>query len=264
MAWKVLSSPRALQQNAVSMRFNRRRASTTADEVTEGKKDKYIILSHRWGPDTFAARTSKDNYEWRCTEGVSANSPNGVTPLFYEAGQLAFRLGVRYIWIDSVCIVQDDAADWRRESVKMAQYYQYAWLTIAATHTTEDGRLFRDIAVTDLTRVTRLPYRGVDGEQSGYFYLQGADAKGLAADYISTVGNSELTRRGWVYQERILSQRLLAFSEFGMFLQCQTGGPQSVVGDRVQYHLAEEEDEYFDEDEGRHRYFPERVRREIH
>ena len=115
----------------------------------------------------------------------------------------------------------------------MAEHYQYAWLTIAATYTAENGRLFRDIAVSDLTRVTRLPYRGIDGEQNGHFYLQGADAKGLANDYITTVGNSELTRRGWVYQERILSRRLLAFSATGMFLQYQTGVPQSAVGDRV-------------------------------
>ncbi|KAI0518302.1 heterokaryon incompatibility protein-domain-containing protein [Xylaria bambusicola] len=229
---------------------------------TEGKKGKYFILSHRWGRDTFLARTTKDNYENRCTHGVSCDTPDGITPLFYEAGQLAFQLGVRYIWIDSVCIVQDDPADWRRESVKMAQYYQYAWLTIAATHTTEDGRLFRDVTVTDLTRVTRLPYRGVNGEQNGYFYLQGADAKGLANDYINTVGNSELTRRGWVYQERILSRRLLAFSATGMFLQCQTGVPQSVVGDRVQYDLADEEEVDDDDDENKHRYFQERVRRE--
>ena len=200
---------------------------------TEGARGKYIILSHRWGPDTFTARTTKDNYEYRCTQGVGCDTFNGVTPLFYEAGQLAFKLGVRHIWIDSVCIVQDDPADWRRESVKMAEYYQYAWLTIAATHTTENGRLFRDIAISNLTRVTRLPYRGVDGEQNSHFYLQGADAKGLANDYITAVGNSELTRRGWVYQERILSRRLLAFSATGMFLQYQTGVPQSAVGDRV-------------------------------
>ncbi|KAI0810183.1 heterokaryon incompatibility protein-domain-containing protein [Xylaria sp. FL0064] len=219
---------------------------------TEGKKGKYMILSHRWTQDTFAARTTKDNYEYRCTQGVNCNTPDSITPLFYEAGQLVFSLGVRYIWIDSVCIVQDDPGDWRRESVKMAQYYQYAWLTIAATHTTEDGHLFRDVPVRDLTRVTRLPYRGVSGKQDGHFYLQGADAKGIANDYVTSVGNSELTRRGWVYQERMLSRRLLAFSAAGMFLQCQTRGPDSVVGDPVQHNLADELED--DDDEDKNKY----------
>ena len=73
--------------------------------TTEGARGKYIILSHRWGLDTFTARTTKDDYEYRCTQGVGCDTPNGVTPLFYEAGQLAFKLGVRHIWIDSVCIV---------------------------------------------------------------------------------------------------------------------------------------------------------------
>ncbi|KAI1314209.1 heterokaryon incompatibility protein-domain-containing protein [Xylaria venustula] len=215
---------------------------------TKGQEGKYITLSHRWAGDTFTARTTKANYEYRCTQGVNCNTPSTITPLFYEAGQLAFRLGVKYIWIDSLCIVQDDPVDWRRESVKMAQYYQYAWLTIAATNTTGDGRLFHHVVVRDLTRVTRLPYRNVDGKQDGYFYLQGVDAKALADDYVTSVGNSELTRRGWVYQERMLSRRLLAFSASGIFLQCQTSGPQSVVGDAVQHNLADnledEEDEH--------------------
>ncbi|KAI1282661.1 hypothetical protein F5Y07DRAFT_394625 [Xylaria sp. FL0933] len=105
---------------------------------SEGKKGKYIIFSYRWTQDTCAARTTKDNYQCRCTQGVNYSTPDNITPLFYEAGQLAFSL--------DVC------------------------------------------------------------------------------------------------------RRLLAFSAAGMFLQCQTRGPDSVVGDSVQHSLADELEDEEDEE----------------
>lgn len=50
----------------------------------------------------------------------------GLGPLcavFLEAVELALRVGIKYLWIDSLCIVQDDTADWEQESVKMAAYW---------------------------------------------------------------------------------------------------------------------------------------------
>ncbi|KAG4433188.1 hypothetical protein IFR05_011323 [Cadophora sp. M221] len=50
-----------------------------------------------------------------------------------DAIEVAKRLGLRYLWIDSVCIIQDDEEDWERESSKMADVYQNSYITIAAT-----------------------------------------------------------------------------------------------------------------------------------
>lgn len=52
---------------------------------------------------------------------------------FQEAGLLLSRLGFKYLWIDSLCIIQDDEADWQRESAQMASIYAKAALTIAAS-----------------------------------------------------------------------------------------------------------------------------------
>lgn len=94
------------------------------------------------------------------------------TVLFTHTYEIAIKLGVQYVWIDSLCIVQDDANDWAKESAKMADYYQHAWLTVAATRTRNNGGLFGELNVKDLARVTRLPYRERDGSQKGYFYIQ--------------------------------------------------------------------------------------------
>jgi hypothetical protein len=53
--------------------------------------------------------------------------------------QLALKLGFRYIWIDSLCIIQDDAEDWEVQSALMSEIYQNAVLTLAATSSTGDN-----------------------------------------------------------------------------------------------------------------------------
>jgi hypothetical protein len=60
--------------------------------------------------------------------------PLAILPKTHQdAVIIARRLGIRYLWIDSLYIIQDDDLDWERESSKMAAIYQQAYLTIAAT-----------------------------------------------------------------------------------------------------------------------------------
>ena len=53
---------------------------------------------------------------------------------FREAIQLTRRLGIAYLWIDALCIVQDDKDDWAREAMRMADIYSCSYLTLAAAH----------------------------------------------------------------------------------------------------------------------------------
>ncbi|KAF7554102.1 hypothetical protein G7Z17_g3197 [Cylindrodendrum hubeiense] len=115
----------------------------------------------------------------------------------------------------------------------MADYYQYAWLTICATMATDGGGISREIVPAAMPRVARLPYRSPDGEDKGYFYVQCVGAATLAKDYKEHIAQSSLLQRGWVYQEWMLSRRVLAFSAMGVFVQCQEGPPQSILGDDV-------------------------------
>jgi len=189
-------------------------------------KGKYIILSHRWGADTETVKTLTTNYDCRTdpqkcavvtatTNGGSSTScVNCKTPmlttLFRHACEIAAKLGVSYVWIDSLCIVQDDADDWKVESAKMADYYQHAWLTIAATRTTPDaGGLFGEYETTDLARVARLPYRDRHGALMGFFYLQCTGGKAISRDFKNAISRSELLGRGWVYQEWLRKSKYL-------------------------------------------------------
>lgn len=190
-------------------------------------RGKYIALSHRWGDGVHSTRTTKANYASRLSY------PHWPTELALDAALHAQTLGVRYVWIDSWCIVQDDAADWARESVCMADYYQRAWLTISATTLSPQGGLMGAVPPELMPALARLPYRDGEGRVQGYFYAQCFGEDKLAGDYVRHVSKSPLLRRGWVYQEWMLSRRLLAFSGAGVFMQCQKAAPKGLAGDDV-------------------------------
>lgn len=66
-----------------------------------------------------------------------------LPPTFQDAIALARSLGVRYIWIDSLCIIQDNTTDWKVEASKVAQVYEGSYLNIAATSSSSSaGGLF--------------------------------------------------------------------------------------------------------------------------
>lgn len=208
-------------------------------------RGKYIALSHRWGGCTFASRTLRRNYKCRvgrCDPRTCTEPWIPPTQLFCDAALLASNLGVRYIWIDSWCIVQDDDEDWARESVRMADYYQYAWLTISATTLTPAGGFFGMLSPEKAPTITRLPYYDKQGGQQGHFYAQCVGEDKLAHDYVQHVSRSSLLRRGWVYQEWMLSRRLLAFSAAGIFVQCQKHAPKGLAGDTVKRWAALDDD----------------------
>jgi len=87
----------------------------------------YIALSHCWGPNQIIT-TTKATLQSR-KAGIDLSM---LSQVFRDAILVARRLHIRYLWIDSLCIIQDDEKDWQTESAKMASIYKDALLTIAA------------------------------------------------------------------------------------------------------------------------------------
>lgn len=98
----------------------------TWKELLEGTA-RYIALSHCWGGHEIIKTTSsnlvamKKNINW-----------DSLPSTFPDAISVARELHVRWVWIDSICILQDDKADWEVEAAQMGTYYQKAFLTVAA------------------------------------------------------------------------------------------------------------------------------------
>ena len=117
---------------------------------------------------------------------------------FKDAFYVAEKLGFRYVWIDSLCIIQD-TGDWKQEAYKMAQHYQHSTLTIAAM--SSKLGLFPKVRTCSNRppQLTRLPYRDPKGVRKGYFYVYPARELGEEG-YSRTLQTSHLLTRAWVFQ----------------------------------------------------------------
>lgn len=174
----------------------------------------YLALSHCWGKSKKLLLT-KDS-KARLESGISISE---LAPTFREAAITTFRLGYEYIWIDSLCIIQDDPSDWERESVKMGSIYGNAVCTIAAvaSHDSEGG-CFR----------TRIPLQVQPLRfESCPFVLDEESLDHTRPLYICSHSQSyddwkgPLDDRAWVVQEQVLASRTILFTSKQVIWQCR-------------------------------------------
>ncbi len=168
----------------------------------------YVTLSHRWGSNDFL-RLEKSN-----AQSLEAGRPLAELPqTFKDAINVAKRFGINYLWIDSLCIIQDSTEDWQRESAVMGDIYKNAILNVAATHgSSSDKGLFVKRDIFDvLTPVIEANWPNRKHEK--YAVID----TGLWAD---SLAQAPLNRRGWVLQERVLSHRILHFGAEQIFWEC--------------------------------------------
>jgi hypothetical protein len=188
------------------------RLITTNSHSLEGH---YTTLSHRWGQAKFLRLTQHKLKE------LHRKIPIAELPLtFRDAILVSKALQVRYLWIDSLCIVQDDPSDWASEASQMHMVYSNSHCNISALHAEDSTKgLFRDRNSRALCSTE------VDIGMSNYYATKKArHAYVLANDYMiwTSMYDCPLSKRGWVLQERILAPRVLHFSRDQIFFECRT------------------------------------------
>ena len=162
----------------------------------------YAALSYCWGGSRIGI-TTKDNLHQRAWTFSCAELP----PIAQDVIIFVKRLGIEYIWIDALCIVQDDTEDWRREAATMHEVYGNAFFTIcASSNKTATERLFR--------RRDAWTYPAEQCRLAGQ-WLANFD---VSLDEIRT--HSTLADRAWTLQEERLSPRLLYWSTQRMYWSC--------------------------------------------
>lgn len=170
----------------------------------------YLALSHCWGDGQTShfGRTLRDNYR----ERQRAIDPNELPLNFKDAIEVARGLGVRYLWIDSICIIQLDREDWNRESVRMEQVYSNARCVLAASSAASSTEGFLRSARKPRNFATLRSASGVTT-----FVSKNID------DFQNDVESSVLNTRGWVLQERALARRTIHFAANQMYFECGEG-----------------------------------------
>jgi hypothetical protein len=133
---------------------------------------------------------------------------------FKDAIRTTRALGIPHLWIDSLCIVQDDDDEWDREAAKMGTIYSQAVVNIAAP-TGFDGSGGCFLPRPRLDRQVKLRYPPADGK-SAESVLVGPSLKGFR----ESVLNGPLLQRGWVIQEMLLARRILYYADDQLYWQC--------------------------------------------
>jgi hypothetical protein len=188
--------------------------------MTNGISGQYAALSHCWGRQQQLTTTTQ-TLQTRL-DGI----PFEVLPkTFQDAVTVVRNLGMHYLWIDSLCIIQDDPLDWNAEAAKMGLVYSNAHLTIAATGASNGSKgCFIDRG--HHPHPVRLrAYPGDDSDAAAmYATLHPGD--------IDDVYESPLGKRAWITQEWLLSRRAIHFTKSHLVWSCQET-MQSETGEKV-------------------------------
>ena len=194
------------------------RLLTTGDLDEQGRENiSYAALSHRWGHKKDFVATSVNVRDYQAAVPVAM-----LSKTLQDAIQACRDLGFAYLWIDCLCIIQDDHADWARESATMSQVYGFATCTIAAANSKHsssgdggDGLFSRRNPLRVRPCLVPNPF---DTSSDRKFLVRPSY---LLDIYDAEVRQSEWYSRGWVFQERTLSHRMLIFGRTQMLWACQ-------------------------------------------
>lgn len=183
------------------------------DEIGQSLNREFIALSHCWGLVPII-RTLTSNYEDHC----KSIAPEKLSKTFREAIHTTRKLGYWFIWIDSLCIKQDDDADWSAEAATMCDVYQCAVLTIAAAHASggDMGCFEERDGLLQLPFYIELPRACTSVLPTRIQFTSYGRVRDMGG------GDPALYGRAWVLQEQILSPRMLIFDGQQIKWECLT------------------------------------------
>ena len=180
----------------------------------------YLALSYCWGKPSSTARTKPVLLvEENIGDLIAGIKLESLSQSIQDAIVVTRNLGFRYLWVDALCIIQDDPADTDREISGMATIYKNAAVTLAASvaDKASDGFLSRKSTPYLPPYAFAIP---MANDQTGTVYL-------AAGSYEP---DHPLDKRGWALQEFMLSSRLLIFSDHEPLWQCKKVPLRSVTG----------------------------------
>lgn len=170
----------------------------------------YVALSHCWG-SSLTLKTLSSNIE-----AFRIGIEHRDLPLtFKDAVKMTESLGFHYIWIDSLCIIQDSLADWEEQSSLMAFVYGNSDLVLAASSasSTDDGFLKERTCYRESSLQLACFQNRDKPLYLRYRLLQPKNAAPML---------DPLDGRAWALQERLLARRYLAFGSHDTSWTCMT------------------------------------------
>ncbi len=171
-------------------------------------KEPYMTLSHCWGNSQFLRLTNSTSD--RLQRGFALAE---LPPTFQDAILVTRVLGINFLWIDALCIIQDSIVDWQHEATLMSQVYSNSTCNISALGAQDSTvGLFFDRETLDMPYCTFKTCRKFKRKQ--VYDIEYTDL------WSDSVQHAPLTRRAWVLQERLLAPRVLHFGKKQLLWEC--------------------------------------------
>lgn len=180
--------------------------------------EQYTTLSYCWGGAQRLKLVSSNVAE------LERGFPLKDLPkTIHEAVQVTREMGIRYLWVDSICIMQDSVEDWESEAVRMSDVYGSSYCTIMATDAGDSGEgLFRPRA-DSVVRPTWYEVWYEDQTQPTVFMKEMTlEAEGEMSFYTRRLDDAPAAKRAWIFQEHVLSRRLIHFTHDQLMWECQS------------------------------------------
>lgn len=158
--------------------------------------EQYAALSYCWGGDQAVKLTKLNLVPW-CSGISFLDLPQTIK----DAVTVTIELGLCFLWVDALCIIQDDDADNVQELARMGDIYREAHVTLSAARSTKVHEGFLQSRYIPGERGFRVPFLCNDGQMGSVVLWRGREP-----------GTREPTEaRAWCLQESLLSPRVLEF-----------------------------------------------------
>lgn len=201
----------------------------------------YVTVTHRWGnvDDVFVLNKHTRSM---LINGIPLDS---MPRLFQDVISVARLLGVRYLWIDSLCIMQDkdDKTDWEREASLMEQVYSNSYCNISAADAENCSESLFNVRDPQSINPETITLDLVNDDSGvlipAHFYVYNC------LFWIKQVSSALVNNRAWVLQERILAPRVLHFGERQLMWECCEKDAAEVFPHGLHPQLAADEDVRF-------------------
>jgi hypothetical protein len=171
-------------------------------------KPRYATLSHSWGAHDITMLTSEHVHSFQ--EKIQLEK---LPKTFQDAITIVRRFGLDYLWIDSLCIIQDDENDWLKESSLMSSVYGNSTITIAASSARDSSQ---GCFLKQHNFSGGLRARITDGGRQRVQDFRCSEV------YELSTFKTHLGSRAWALQEKMLPPRTIHFSDRGAFWECRT------------------------------------------
>lgn len=165
--------------------------------------ERYATLSYCWGTGKHAHELTTENFN----EYHRSIPETTIPATLKDTARLVRQMGLRYVWIDALCIIQNDHEDWKIESGRMHTTYSCAYICISA--------LYAISSDAGLSQGWIYPMKDVFPKAVEQHLLR------QNLSFISEFKSFPLNQRGWTLQERFLSSRLLHIGMVDIWLECR-------------------------------------------